>query len=252
VSVDEEYSLGQFLLDLERELESLRQQERQPLFVGGTALWIRAVVNGFRPPRGSHGVRLWLEARLLDELDDRSAYHLLGQLDPAAAAGVDPRNRRRLVRALEVTLASGGQVSVAGDQLGTSAPQRFPQIGLTLAFDVLEQRIRSRVEEQIAQGWIAEVATALTMHPSRTARAAIGVTELERYLAGATSLELAIEAIVRRTRRLAKRQLAWLRRDTRIEWVSGIEEGLAVVERLLAVAPNGPPLRAPALRAVEG
>ncbi|WP_298341431.1 tRNA (adenosine(37)-N6)-dimethylallyltransferase MiaA [Ferrimicrobium sp.] len=233
VPVDEEYSLGQFLQDLDRELCRLSEGGQRPLFVGGTALWIRAVVNGFVPPKGAPGLRHWLETRLCDDADDQSAYHLLTQLDPRAGELIDPRNRRRLLRALEVALASGATESVAGDRLGVDGPQRYPQIGLALEPEVLTRRISLRIEHQIARGWVDEIARVLTMDPSRTARAAIGVTELSDYLAGKSSLDEAIERIARRTRRLVKRQLSWLRRDPRIVWVSSIDEGLHQADRLL-------------------
>ncbi len=241
VPVDVEYSLGQFLHDLGVEFARLRDQWQRPLFVGGTALWIRAIVNGFVPPRGAPGVRGWLETRLLDEVDDRSAFHLLSQLDPAATEGVDPRNRRRLQRALEVALASGGTESVAGNRLGTDGPQLYPQIGLALPADLLERRIRARIESQIADGWVDEVARVLTMNPSRTARVAIGVAELTAYLEGQVTLDEAIETIARRTRRLVKRQLSWLRRDPRITWVPSIDHGIELADRLLSqgCAPTG-------------
>ncbi|WP_298334794.1 tRNA (adenosine(37)-N6)-dimethylallyltransferase MiaA [Ferrimicrobium sp.] len=233
VPVDKEYSLGQFLQDLDRELCRLSEAGQRPLFVGGTALWIRAVVNGFTPPKGAPGLRGWLETRLRDDADDQSAYHLLAQLDPRAGELVDPRNRRRLLRALEVALASGGAESVAGDRLGVDGPQRYPQIGLALEPEVLACRISLRIEQQIARGWVDEIARVLAMDPSRTARVAIGVTELGDYLAGKSSLDEAIELIARRTRRLVKRQLSWLRRDPRIVWVSSIDEGLDQADRLL-------------------
>jgi tRNA dimethylallyltransferase/diaminopimelate epimerase len=234
VPVDREYSLGQFLHDLDDEFSRLRDKRKRPLFVGGTALWIRAVVNGFVPPRGAPGVRGWLETRLLDEVDERSAFHLLSQLDPTAAEGVDPRNRRRLQRALEVALASGGTESVAGNRLGIDCKQRYPQIGLTLPSELHERRIRMRIDSQIADGWVDEVARVLTMNPSRTARVAIGVAEITAYLEGQLTLDEAIETIARRTRRLVKRQLSWLRRDPRIVWMSSIDDGVELADRLLS------------------
>lgn len=236
VPVDSEYSLGQFIHDLEEELPRLAEQRKRPLFVGGTALWIRAVVNGFVPPRGAPGVRGWLETRLVDEVDERSAFHLLSKLDPVAAEGVDPRNRRRLQRALEVAIATGGAESVAGNRLGTECKQRYPQIGLALAPELLEKRIRTRIDAQFADGWIDEVARVLTMNPSRTARVAIGVAEITAYLEGHIELDQAVETIVRRTRRLVKRQLSWLRRDPRIVWVSSIDHGVALADRILGQA----------------
>ncbi len=233
VPIDQEYSLGQFLADLEPELVELASKGRAPLFVGGTALWVRAIVNGFRPPQGAHGLRSWLEARLIDEGDDRSAHQLLTQLDPLASKGIDSRNRRRLVRALEVALASGGTETVAGDRLGTDATPRYHQIGIQRSGAELERRIEARIEAQLAQGWVEEVEQVLARNPSRTARMAIGVAEISSYLVGACSFDEAIAIINRRTRRLAKRQLAWLRRDERIIWVSSIDEGVAVLDRLI-------------------
>jgi len=216
-----EISLGWFLARL-RELEDAYASL---LLVGGTSLWVRAAVNGVVPPPLALGLRRWLETRALDPEGVAALRRILAGLDPLAAARIDGPNARRIVRALEVALASAGRASVAGDELAPRRAGRYIQLGLRVEPEELRRRIRARIDAQLKAGWLEEVANLRAA--SRTARQAIGVAELEAVLCGALSVEEARDRIAQRTWRLARRQLAWLARDPRILWFDDPDAALA-------------------------
>ncbi len=227
------YSLGQYLHDLEVTLADLRQGGLRPVFVGGTALWVEAVANEMRVPPTYPGLRLWLELATSSAAGAAAGHRLLVLVDPPAAARVDPRNRRRLVRALEVALGSGGARSVSGEELSSNRPSRYPMLALRIPRERLRQRIRERIATQLQSGWIEEATGLDRQALSRTAREAIGYAEIWEYLGGGISHEETEVRIERRTYRLAKRQLAWFERDPRIIWVEDEEEGLSRAKELL-------------------
>ncbi len=232
VSVVEEYSLGQYLSDLSRVLFDLRNREKRPMYVGGTALWVRAVLNNLAVPPSYRGMRLWLETRIVTDQDAESAFRLLRAVDLAVPEGFDARNHRRLIRALEVALGSHGTRSVFGGELAPASESGPWVLGLSLSREVLRERVKDRLQSQLASGWVQEVSRVFSLGPSRTARSAIGYAELWDYLEGKISLDEAQELIERRTMRLIKRQMAWFRRDPRIVWVTSPEEGEEVFKRL--------------------
>ncbi|MHB8189900.1 MAG: tRNA (adenosine(37)-N6)-dimethylallyltransferase MiaA [Ferrimicrobium sp.] len=233
VSVSQDYSLGRYLHDLSPVLAGVGDRDARPIFVGGTALWIRAVANGMGLPPHHVGVRLWLETKIVSEVDEVAGYNLLLALDPRAAAGIDHRNRRRLIRALEVALGEGGRLSVAGDALEPTSPSRYPMVGIAVERSELGERVRRRILDQFDRGWIEEAAILHNRALSRTARSAIGYAELWECLGGSRRWREVVDAIAVRTMRLAKRQMAWFRRDPRIEWVRTLDEGFERVSSLL-------------------
>ncbi|MGH9075366.1 MAG: tRNA (adenosine(37)-N6)-dimethylallyltransferase, partial [Acidimicrobiales bacterium] len=163
----------------------------------------------------------------------------LAGLDPAAAARILPNNRRRVVRALEVTLGSGRPFSSYGPGLSTYGRTPVRMVGLRLPRPLLDRRIAARVAAQLEAGWLDEV-RGLAVRPaglSRTARQALGYRELLAHVEDGVPLDQAVEEIVRRTRAFARRQEAWFRRDPRITWadVPGGDPGnaLAMVEAVL-------------------
>ncbi|MFD2079987.1 tRNA dimethylallyltransferase [Actinopolymorpha cephalotaxi] len=190
-----------------------------PVVVGGSALYIRAILDRFEFPGTDPAIR----ARLEDELARVGAEHLharLAEVDPAAAAGILPTNTRRIVRALEV-------VELTGRPFTASLPAyeyAFPhvcQVGLDVHRDVLDERIRERVDRMWAAGFVAEVRRldAAGLRTGLTAARALGYSQVLAYLAGECTEEEAKESTVRATRRFARRQDSWFRRDPRIHWL---------------------------------
>jgi tRNA dimethylallyltransferase len=202
--LDATFSAGQYAELAHAEIDALLAAGRRPLVVGGTGLYLRAALTelSLRPPP-PEGLR----ARLLDELqrDGAPALHArLAELAPWAAAGIDPADRQRIVRALE--LAEAGELEPpSGPSELWSSDVRRPTllIGLVMERAALYARIDARVEEMLAAGAREEVVRAHAAGASITARKALGFEEL---------LGEDVEAMKRRTRNYARRQLSWMRK----------------------------------------
>jgi len=232
VDPDDDYTVSRFQSDCLAVLADIEARGKRALLVGGTGLYLQAVVDDLEIPGQFPEVRAELDA----EPDTSALFARLEGLDPTAAARMEPSNRRRVVRALEVTLGSGRPFSSYGPGLDTYPPSPFPIMGLEIERPLLDQRIEARYAEQIATGFVAEV-EALLARPaglSRTARQALGYAELLDHLEHGTPLDEAVDHAVRRTRRFARRQQRWFSRDPRITWlpVDGdlVEEAAAVLD----------------------
>ena len=211
---EEDYSVARFQADVADVIAGIEGRGRRALVVGGTGLYVQAVVDGLALPGEWPELKAELERHPAQEL-----YRRLTKLDPVAASRIEPGNARRLVRALEVTLGSGRPFSSFGPGLGAYPPSpRFRLAGVWLPRPVLADRIESRYRQQLAAGFLEEV-RALQSRMSRTARQALGYKELLAHLAGDCTLEEAVAAAVSRTREFARRQRAWFRRDPRITWL---------------------------------
>jgi len=184
--------------------------------VAGTGLYLASLVNGLDLPGSWPDVR----ARLESEADTAMLFERLLQLDPDAAARMEPGNRRRIVRALEVCEGSGRRFSSFGPGLETYPETSIVQIGIRWPRDVLAARIEQRVMRMMQAGLLAEVEQLLGSYRlSRSAAQALGYKELIDHLEGRCSLAAAVDNIVVRTRQFAVRQDRWFRRDPRIRWI---------------------------------
>jgi tRNA dimethylallyltransferase len=194
------------------------------LIVGGTGLYVRAVVDGLQVPPRDMARRAALEAEIAQPSGLAAAYERLRELDPLAAARVEPGNARRVVRALEVIDATGRPFSSFGPGLGDYAPPCLDvaMIGIWLPRAELARRIALRFATMRELGLEGEVRR-LAGAPrglSRTARQAIGYKEVFAFFDGELpSLDDAFDLAVARTRKFARRQRVWFRRDPRIHWV---------------------------------
>ncbi len=188
----------------------------QPLLVCGTGLYLRAVIDHLTPPTRYPEVVQTFESQPTETLFER-----LRDLDPLGASRMQSTNRRRIERALEVTLGSGQPFSSFGPGMDSYDPVPYTLIGIDIARDKLDERITQRYAEQLEAGFVGEVRELLA-HPGglyRTAAQALGYKELSDHLRGETSLDEAIEIAIKRTRRFARRQQRWFRRDPRITWI---------------------------------
>jgi len=207
---------------------------QRALLVGGTALYVQAVVDDLDIPGQFPEVRAVLEA----DPDTTALHARLEDLDPMAARRMEPGNRRRIVRALEVTMGSGRPFSSYGPGLDAHPPTDFALMGLRRGSEDVRARIEARYAQQMADGFLDEVRT-LAARPaglSRTARQALGYKELLDHLDGARTLEEALDLAIRRTGRFARRQRAWFRRDPRVTWLDAepAEDGNLLVDALQA------------------
>lgn len=236
VDPSEEFTVAQFQVAARAAAADVWNAGHKVLYVGGTGLYGRAVLDDLALPGQYPHVRALLDERAHDEL--ATLYGELESLDPLAASRMEPTNARRIVRALEVTYGSGRPFSSFGEGLTTYGPVRVVQVALQSDFEQLDVRIANRFHAWMDEGLLEEV-MALASRPgglSRTARQAVGYRELLRHLEEGADLATCVEDAIIQSRRLARRQRSWFLRDPRIEW---FDDPAAASARLLAVL-NGP------------
>ncbi|MFG1696444.1 tRNA (adenosine(37)-N6)-dimethylallyltransferase MiaA [Nonomuraea sp. NPDC049309] len=190
-----------------------------PVLVGGSGLYVRAAIDDLEFPGTEPEIRARLEAELA-ERGPAPLYERLRERDPAAAAAILPSNGRRIVRALEVIELSGGR-PFSATMPSYEAVYPSVQIGIEVPRPVLDERIERRVERMWQAGLVDEVRTLLGkgLAEGRTASRALGYAQVIRFLRGEWSEEQAKAETVRLTRRFARRQESWFRRDPRVHWL---------------------------------
>jgi tRNA dimethylallyltransferase len=220
----EDWSVARTQAGAREALRSIEARGRRALLVGGTGLYVRSVIDDLRIPGEDPARRAELEAAT-DEVEGlRHAYRELEALDPVAAARIEPLNRRRIVRALEVIHLTGQPFSSFGPGVDHFGPPAVAvhMIAVWQPRAVHAKRIADRVATMLAAGLVDEV-RALAQLPSglsRSAEQAIGYREVFAYLRGEVpTLEVASDLVVRRTRAFARRQRMWFRRDPRVTWL---------------------------------
>ena len=227
----DDYSLTMFQAAARQARADIAGRNRMAVLVGGTGLYHRAVIDDLDiPGRFPDAVE-----ELEEEPDTTALHRRLAELDPLAASRMEPTNRRRIVRALEVTVGSGRPFSSYGPGLNTYPPCDIAQVGLWLPRDEVDRRIEQRYHRQVEAGFLAEVeALASRARPlSRTASQALGYKELLAHLNGEMSLDEAVSVAVTRTRRFARRQERWFRRDPRIVWLDADAEAQTLAAEAL-------------------
>ena len=214
-------------------IAEIRGRGRIPILVGGSGLYVRAAIDNLEFPGTDPVLRDGLEAELA-ELGAAALHARLACADPAAAAAILPGNGRRIVRALEVIQLSGRPFSATLP--GYESVYPAVQIGLRLPRAGLDRRIADRVGQMWQAGFVAEVRdlAGRGLRSGRTASRALGYAQVLRFLAGEWPEEQAAAETVRATRRFARRQEAWFRRDPRIQWLAADDPGAAdqVIARL--------------------
>ncbi len=200
------------------------------IVVGGTGLYFHAVIDNFEVPPAAEAERRLLSDQAATAEGLVRLYQRLEQLDLSAASKIEPNNERRIVRALAVIASTGRPFSsfgpgVADFSAGLGTPKTAAErstpclIGLTATAETRAMQIAERIDQMMDLGWLQEVERLLAgPKPSATAWQAIGYPELAAVITGEHTISDAIEAINSRTRRFARRQIAWFRRDPRIRW----------------------------------
>lgn len=218
----ERWSAGEFARCAREAISEIRSRGRRPIVVGGSGLYLRALLEGISPvPRGDRGVRRTLRERA--EAEGLPAlYEELRRRDPETAGRVPPGDRQRILRALEVVEVSGTPLSewIARRPYGEERLAAV-RVGLTLPRALLYDAIERRVARMLERGWVEEVRSLLArgLSPAAPAFQAIGYREIARHLAGEWTLEQALDETVRATRRYAKRQLTWFRKEPDMIWL---------------------------------
>jgi tRNA dimethylallyltransferase len=218
VDPSEEFTVAQFQREAEFATANIGRAGHGVLFVGGTGLYGRAVLDDLDIPARYPEIRQLLEARVEGELP--ALYEELRALDPLAASRLEATNARRVVRALEVTLGAGRPFSSFGAGLLSYGPVRVVQVGLETDLEVLDEKIATRFRRWMDQGLLAEVMRLAGARGGfgRTARQAVGYRELLRHVEDGEPLDRCVESAITQSRRLARRQRSWFRRDPRVEW----------------------------------
>jgi len=217
----EEFTVRRFQAGARAALAGIEGRGHRALLVGGTGLYLRAVVDDLQLPGRFPAVAARLDADAETAGGLHELYERLVALDPVAAGRTTPSNRRRIVRALEVTIGSGRPFSSFGPGLEAYPPTDVRMAGIPFVAEIHDARIEARFADLVAEGLVDEV-RALAGRPegmSRTARQALGYREVLAHLEDGVPLDQALEEAVRRTKAFARRQWAWFRRDPRIQWL---------------------------------
>ena len=233
---DENFSLGRFLALAKAKIEEIRKRGKTPMVVGGTGQYIRALQEGWEAPEigPDEKFRRELEAEATDQ-GPAALYRRLEAIDPERAGELDPRNVRRVIRALEIHQVTGRVPSALQGKAGEGRPGLM--IGLTMERSRLYDRIGQRVDRMMEDGLLEEVKGLAERGYSlgKGPLACPGYRELGQYLAGEIALEEAVQRTKFQTHRLVRRQYTWFKAgDARISWLDAEEEDLVEAAMRLA------------------
>lgn len=219
------YDVSRYRSQALKKIETLFARGKTPLFVGGTGLYLAILLDGIFNEKVKDAAvrrRLFKEA---EKSGGEYLYRRLKKADSAAAGKIHGHDIKRIVRALEIYEVTGKPISrLQKKRQGLGSEYDVRIYGLTMEREKLYRQIEKRVDAMFTRGLMREVKKLLSLPLSKTARYAIGIRELKDFFCGACDLERAKELIKRNTRRYAKRQLTWFRKDKRIEWIT-IKDG---------------------------
>jgi tRNA dimethylallyltransferase len=237
----EVYSAARYAQDAARVIRAITARGHVPILVGGTGLYFRALARGLFPGPARHEALRTALDRLAAERGTGELYRWVRRLDPGSAARIQPRDTKRLVRALEVALVSG--VPMTAHFAETASPiadYDVIAIGVRLPAAETAVRVARRVEQQFARGVVDEVRRLLAAGVPPTAQALCGLVyrQIVEMLAGVRDEAATRELIVRENRHYARRQLIWFRKEPTLTWIDGPGETPAAVARAVELV-NG-------------
>ena len=222
VSPKENYNVVSFKKDAELVIDDILKRGKLPVLVGGTGLYMDSVLNNvkFTESETDNGVREEL-SKLAEEKGKEFVHNMLRGIDPESAEKIHPNNVRRVIRAIEIYKTTGKTMTQANKE--SKVPEKYESLIFGLSWDreILNERINLRVDKMIKEGLLDEVENLkkLGMDKSMTSMQAIGYKEIFEYFEGDMSLEEAVEKIKLESRKYAKRQMTWLRRNEKINWL---------------------------------
>ena len=255
IDVDQTWTVAEFQQIARAVIADCRARNAIPIVVGGSALYVRAIIDDFEFPGTDPHVRARLEQEFMSQGAAR-LYERLSDADPVAAARILPSNARRIIRALEVIELTGRSFSAGLPEHRYRLPD-VVQIGLAVDRATLDARIAARVDVMWAAGFVEEVCRLADagLRKSMTASRALGYRQVLRFLDGEISEAQAREMTISATRKFARRQDSWFRRDQRISWLPYDHPDLASAAYALA-GPSGegavPDLVVPVPRVEDG
>lgn len=218
---NQEFSVADYVRLASECISDISSRRKIPLICGGTGLYVSSLIDniGFDDTCSSTEIRNEL-SKLADEKGGEYLLKLLNEFDPETAQRLHPNNIPRIIRAIEVYKVSGTTMSEAIKRSKRESPYEPCMIGITCSDrQKLYDRINLRVDKMLDMGLLAETESVLSDSDLKTSFQAIGYKELAPYFNGEKSLDECIEKLKRETRRYAKRQLTWFRRDDRIHWI---------------------------------
>ena len=222
VNPDEEFSVAKYKELAEQAIEEVLKKGKVPIIVGGTGLYVSVLTNGIElsEEKEDNSIRILLEERVKKEGID-GLYSELQEIDPESALKIDKNNTRRVIRALEIYKLTGKTKTQADKDSIKEPKYDYSTYGILTDREELYNRINMRVDIMIEQGLIEEVKELREKYNfSKTALQGIGYKEVIEYLDGRVSKEEMIEKIKLESRRYAKRQMTWFKRDKNIKWYS--------------------------------
>ncbi|HBG81985.1 TPA: tRNA (adenosine(37)-N6)-dimethylallyltransferase MiaA [candidate division CPR2 bacterium] len=233
IEPDQEFNVAQYKELADKTIKEIWNKDKAPFLVGGTGLYIDAVVYNYKIPKIKPDFKFRLE------IASKTAEELLGrleELDPEAASTIDPNNKRRLIRAIEIVQKSGEPLSTMKSK--DKKPDNVLIIGLDFySREDLYKRIDKRVNKMMNEGFLEEMKELADNYPWEIPGFnALGYRQLGFYLKGEIDLNTAIEAIKQETRKFAKRQMTWFKRNKDIKWVKNKEEAEKIVKEFLEIS----------------
>lgn len=223
------YTVARYQHDAQNVFELIWKKNWLPFLVGGTGLYLDAVIENWKIPPRSDDLRL---RKRLEKMPINLLVKKLTRLDPASGVSLDLKNKRRLIRALEVVLATGQSFVELKRKKPT--PYRILKLGVQVERDILYRKINDRVDMMIRRGLISEVKRLSKKYSWESpAMTGIGYKQIGQYLRSEISRDEAIRLVKRDTRRYTKRQLTWFRRDKRIHWVKSLAQAEVLVKRFI-------------------
>jgi tRNA dimethylallyltransferase len=237
VEPSEMFTAGEYRTRALQALSDLNNRGRLPIFTVGTGLYLRALLEGLAeaPARC-----LALRERLADSASLRGPAHLhrlLGRLDPSAAQRISPNDQQKLIRAIEICLLTGKPISEVHARGRSGLTGYSPlKIGLNPPRPMLYERIEARVRTMLERGWRDEVSGLLAHGGSSRAFEFIGYREMRQHVEGGGDLSGILAAIAQATRRYAKRQLTWFRKEPDVHWFAGFGDDPQVSEAVASLA----------------
>ncbi|MBR5152408.1 MAG: tRNA (adenosine(37)-N6)-dimethylallyltransferase MiaA [Clostridia bacterium] len=222
VSPEENFSVADFVAGATQVIEEILSRGKMPILCGGTGLYVDSILNGISFSEEARDDAYRQELKALADAEGVEAVHrILMQADPDAAAEIHPNNVKRVIRALEIIKTSGKTKAEFDRDARKESPYDATVYGMYLEREKLYRRIDLRVDMMMQQGLLDEVKELLNQGISMqaTAMQAIGYKEFSAYLQGECTLEDAVETVKRESRRYAKRQMTWFRRNPDILWI---------------------------------
>ncbi|MBR5518537.1 MAG: tRNA (adenosine(37)-N6)-dimethylallyltransferase MiaA [Clostridia bacterium] len=235
VNPDEQFSVARYCECAKQAIDSIHKKGKPAVMVGGTGLYVDSLVNNiqFSEIEPDEEYRAKTDA-LAEEKGNEYIYNMLMEIDPDSAGKISVSDRKRIIRALEVYHLTGKTITWHNEQSrSVPSPYNTTMFAIDVERDVLYDKINRRVDIMMDMGLVDEVKSIVEMGIGKdtTAMQAIGYKEIVQYLEGEITMEEAVDKIKQGSRRYAKRQLTWYRRNENVHWVKGIDEVLKILNK---------------------